>query len=230
MKFIVVGLGNFGAALAISLTDMGHEVIGVDKRLQKVDFLKDKITFTVSLDATDVIAAGSLPIKEVDVVIVAIGEEEGASILATAVMKQHRAKRIISRAITPVEHMVLEAMGIDEIVHPEEDAARKLAKKLNIKGIIEAFELAGSYNIVEVKVPNEFVGKKLEELKLSNKYNLLVLTIIKTKKINTVLNMQRSVQEINGIATAGTKLCQGDILVIFGDINNIKRMMQKYGL
>jgi len=227
MKFIVIGLGNFGAALAINLTEMGHEVIGVDKRLPKVDFLKDKITFTVSLDATDVLAVSSQPIKDVDVVIIAIGEEEGSSIMATAVMKQQGAKRIISRAITPVEHMVLEAMGIDEIIHPEEDAAVRLAKKLNIKGIIDAFALAGAYNIIEVKVPDNFIGKKLEEIKLSKEYNLLVLTIIKSKKITSIFNLQRNVQEINGVATADTKLEKGDILVIFGDINNIKRMIDE---
>ncbi|MCF8326647.1 MAG: NAD-binding protein, partial [Leadbetterella sp.] len=44
MKYIVVGLGNFGSTLAIRLTTMGHEVFGVDSRFEVVDQLKNKVT------------------------------------------------------------------------------------------------------------------------------------------------------------------------------------------
>jgi trk system potassium uptake protein len=111
MKFIIIGLGNFGASLAIKLTEMGHEVIGVDKRQEKIEGVKDRLTFTIALDSTNLGAIKNLPIEESDVVIVAIGEDEGASILTTALIKQHNPKRLISRAITVLHHSVLEASG-----------------------------------------------------------------------------------------------------------------------
>src|SRR5690606_933068 len=118
MKYIILGLGNFGASLAEKLTEMGNEVIGVDTNMSKIEMLKDKITHVVSLDSTDLTAVSNLPLKETDVVIVAIGEDKGANILATALMKQLNVKRLISRAVSPLQKMVLEAMGIKEIIHP----------------------------------------------------------------------------------------------------------------
>jgi trk system potassium uptake protein TrkA len=95
MKYIVLGLGHFGRSLAIHLTELGHEVIGADKRINIVEQLKDKITHTVCLDSTDKDAVTSLPLRDTDAVIVAIGEDEGASLMTTALIKQLGVKRII---------------------------------------------------------------------------------------------------------------------------------------
>ena len=120
MKYIVVGLGNFGSTLAARLTTMGHEVFGVDSRFEVVDQLKNKITHAISLDTSKAHAYSSLPIQDVDIVVIAIGEDVGASIITTALMKQFSAKQIIARAISPVHHTVLESIGIETIFNPEE--------------------------------------------------------------------------------------------------------------
>src|SRR5690606_15016867 len=143
MKYIIIGLGNFDSSLAQKLTRLGHEVIGVDNKLSKVEGLKEKITHTICLDATDEQAVGHLPLKECDVVMVCIGEDEGANILATALMKQSKVKRLISRAVSPLHETILEAMQVDEIVHPEEETAERWAKKLNMKGVVDSFNLPG---------------------------------------------------------------------------------------
>lgn len=100
MKYIIIGLGNFGASLAQKLTKTGNEVIGVDSQMGKVNALKEKITHTICLDATDEQAISHLPVSGTDVVMVCIGEDEGANILATALMKRSKAKRLISRAVS----------------------------------------------------------------------------------------------------------------------------------
>ena len=87
MKYIVLGLGHFGRSLAIHLTELGHEVIAADKNLSIVEQTKDKITHTVCLDSTDKEAVSSLPLRDSNAVIVAIGEEEGASLLTVALLK-----------------------------------------------------------------------------------------------------------------------------------------------
>ena len=113
MKFIIVGLGNFGSSLAIQLTQMGHEIIGVDHNMDKVQNFKDSISHTICMNTTDITAVRNLPIRETDVVIVAIGEDEGANILTTALMKQLKARRLISRAVSSLHKTVLEAMQVD---------------------------------------------------------------------------------------------------------------------
>jgi trk system potassium uptake protein TrkA len=75
MKFIVIGLGNFGASVAKRLTALGHDVIGVDKEIDKVEFFKDTINNTVSMDITDIHALKTLPLKTVIWVIVCIGDD-----------------------------------------------------------------------------------------------------------------------------------------------------------
>lgn len=108
MKYIVIGLGNYGGKLAEELTVLGHEVIGVDVREHYVDHLKDKIATAFVLDATDEIALSVLPLKSVDVVIVAIGEDLGASVRVVSLLKKNKVKHIYARAIDDVHKTVLE--------------------------------------------------------------------------------------------------------------------------
>ena len=88
MKYIIVGMGNFGGFLATRLTEMGHEVIGVDSSEVKIEQVKDKITHAILMDATDSVTVKTLPYKDADAVIITIGENVGASIMVTAIFKQ----------------------------------------------------------------------------------------------------------------------------------------------
>jgi trk system potassium uptake protein TrkA len=137
MKYIVLGLGHFGRSLAIHLTELGHEVIAADKNMSIVEQTKDRITHTVCMDTTDKDAVSSLPLRESNAVIVAIGEEEGASLLTVALLKQLKVKRIIGRVVSDLQKTVLEAMNIDEYIMPEEEAAERLAMRLDNIDIVD---------------------------------------------------------------------------------------------
>lgn len=228
MKYIVVGLGNFGAALSEKLTALGNEVMGVDISLSKIEGLKYKISHVISLDATDKEAAMSLPYEDSDCVIIAIGEDAGASILATAVMQQLKVKRLISRAISPLQQLVLEAMGVQEIIHPEEETADRWAMKLNLRGVYDSFELTSEYTVVEVMVPPAFDGKSLEELSLRRNYNLIVLTTLKHVKAKNKLGIETNQIEAQDLASASTILHQGDLMVVYGHTKNIKKLIKNF--
>ena len=200
MKFIIIGLGNFGSSLAIKLSEMGHEVIGADINMNKVDSLKDRITFCITMDATDEKAVDNLPLRESDVVIIAIGEDEGASIMATAVIKHKFNKRIISRAVSNVQSTVMRAMGVEEIVYPEEDAADRLSMRLNIEGILGHLKIYGDYNIVEAQVPKWLDGKTLEESRLMRDYNIVVLTSFRNVEQSSLLWMRHHPERDVGFA------------------------------
>ncbi|MFC3200172.1 potassium channel family protein [Parapedobacter deserti] len=226
MKYIVLGLGNFGRALAIRLTELGHEVIGVDNRMAKVEELKEKITHTVRMDTTDADAMGALPLKDADAAIVAIGEDEGASLLTTALLKQLRVKRIIGRVVSDLQKTVLEAMDIDEYITPEEESAARLAMRLDNIDIVDSFKISDRYSIIETKVPSKYVGMTLKQANLTNKYRVIVLTTIKStarqENGKTKIN-----KEATGIAQSDTVLAEGDILVLFGELKDTNRLIQK---
>lgn len=224
MKYIILGLGNFGRALAIQLTELGHEVIGVDNSMSKVEQLKEKVTHTVCMDSTDQDAMESLPLHDADAVIVAIGEDEGASLLTTALLKQLRIKRIIGRVVSDLQKTVLQAMNIEEYIMPEEDAADRLALKLDNINIVDSFKISDQYSIIETKVPLRYVGLSLREADFTNKYRVIVLSTIKTKEIiekgNKILN-----KEATGIANSETILDAEDILVLFGEMRDINQLL-----
>lgn len=223
MKIIIFGMGNFGSALAVQLSEMGHEIIAIDYDMHKVEQIKEKVTHTICLDSTNLMAIKSLPLSDTDIAIVAIGENEGASIMTTANLKTMNVKRIISRSISSTQETVLEAMGVNEIVQPEQDSAERLAKKLNLKLAVESFDLDQDYSIVELNIPKNFVGKTLSELNLRKDYGVNIVTIIRKKEKKNLLGVQRVTYVSEGVVGPGTTLQEDDLLVVFGSNDNIMR-------
>lgn len=226
MKYIIVGLGSFGASLAEKLTSQGNEVIGIDNNISKVDFYKEKISYTICMDTTDETSVSGLPLQDTDMVIIAIGKNQGANIMTTALFKNLKVKRLISRAINMLHENILKAIGVDEIVHPEEETAERWAKKLCIPNIIDSFELSQDYSIIEIKIPKIFVGKTIREIKLRTHYKLLVLTTIKKTEIESAVGKSISENKVQGVASSDTLLEEDDILVLYGSNKNLKAFTQ----
>jgi len=230
MKYIIVGLGNFGAALAEKLTQQGNEVIGIDSSMAKVTSLKEKISHTICLNATDEQTVSDLPLKNTDVVMICIGEDQGTNVLATALFKNLGVKRLISRSINPLHEKILRAIGVDEIVRPEEETAERWAKKLCLKGVVDSFELNKNYSVVEVQTPSEMVGKTIKEIGFRNKHNLVILTIIKQTLVSSKLGKDTTITNVQGIPQLDTILQHDDILVLYGsnaDLAKVARIKRE---
>ncbi|HMQ47601.1 MAG TPA: TrkA family potassium uptake protein [Saprospiraceae bacterium] len=226
MKYIIVGLGNFGASLAEKLTQQGHEVIGIDTNMSKVEAMKERITHTICMDARDEYTVTGLPLQDTDVAVISIGEDQGGNVMATAIFKSLQVKRIISRAINPLHERVLQALGVDEIVHPEEETAERWAKKLCLEGVIESFELSKEYSIVEVKVPQRYEGKSILQVDIRKKFNLLILTTIKKLEEKSILGKTRTVTKVQGVASPEVILHQDDIMVLYGANKDIQAFLK----
>ena len=102
MKYLVIGLGNLGRAIAKDLTRVGNEVIGVDMNLHRVDMLKNDIAGAVALDSTDKEALSTLPLSEMDAIIVTFGKDFGTSVQTVALLKSLDAGKLIVRAISSI--------------------------------------------------------------------------------------------------------------------------------
>ncbi|MBW6499969.1 MAG: TrkA family potassium uptake protein [Bacteroidales bacterium] len=229
MKFIIIGLGNFGSSLAEKLTRMGHEVIGADNKLEKVESMKDKVTHAVCLDCKNQDSIKNLPLRNTDVVVVSIGEDEGANLLTTALLKKMGVPRLISRSVSPIHETILEAMEVTEIVRPEEETAERWARKLTTEGMIDSYELTDKYSIVEVRVPEKFAGKTIGEVGFNRDYNVIVLTILKNVKERNILGLFRKPAKpvIEGVATAQTMLYEGDVMVLYGHNDRISELLKE---
>ncbi|WP_159022020.1 TrkA family potassium uptake protein [Formosa sp. L2A11] len=227
MKVIIFGLGNFGMSLALSLTETGNEVIGIDKQMDKVNIVKDKISHSICLDSTNELAYQSLPIKQTDIAVVAIGENEGAAIITTAILKKLTTARVISRSLSPIHDTVLQAMGITSIVHPEQEAALKLTNKLNLKNIIDSFKIDEKYSISEIETPPEFIGKSISDLDFRSKQRLNIITILREREKINLIGNPTLIKEVVGIPSADTIIQKNDVLVVFGLNDDISKICHK---
>ena len=137
-RFVVIGLGRFGRRLARELTEAGHEIIAIDTREALVERVRDEVALAVCLDATEPEALKSQGVDKVDAAVVAIGEDFEANALATATLKSLGVGRVISRASSDIQRRILDRIGADQVIFPEEEMAVRLAyKKALILEIID---------------------------------------------------------------------------------------------
>lgn len=226
MKYIIIGMGSFGSFLAARLTEMGHEVVGVDSSEMKIEKVKDKITHAILMDCTDEETVKTLPYKEADAVIITIGEDVGSSIMVTAIFKQLNVTRLISRSINHVHETVIKAIGVTEIIHPEEDSAERMAKRLQMKNVLDSLDLSDDYNVIEVKTPERYVGMTLEETNLRKDYKVTVITIIHEIERTNMLGKKSIIKKVVGVVNGDTKIEAGDILVLFGSSKDIQQILE----
>jgi trk system potassium uptake protein TrkA len=225
MKFIVFGLGNFGAALCEQLVQLGHEVVGVDENMETVDKYKHRITHAIALNASNKEAVEQLPLNDLDAAIVGIGEKEGDAIMVTALLKQMGVKRIICRVTSPLQKIVLEAMDIQEFVYPESYSAERLALKLDLPGVVDSFQINAEYRILEVRVPPRYRGQTVSSLKLAERYNLVLVTILKRIKIKNLFGHDKSELKVIGIVPPESVLEAGDVLLLFGSPKDLEKFI-----
>ena len=223
MKIAVFGLGNFGKHLAIKLTGMGHEVIAIDHDMDKVEAIKSEVSYAVNLESNDPQAMSTLPLGDVDAAVVAIGENEGANIMTTALLVNLKVKRVISRAINPLHEMVLNSMGVTDIVHPEEKAAEGLARKLNLRRLVDQFELPGGFIIAEIVVPDKFVGQPLGRIGELRERKLGLVTVLRKESEKSFLGRRSIKLGALGVMDPDFVPEKGDILVLFGTKEDVAR-------
>ena len=219
-KFAVIGLGQFGTAIAKTLSSRNAEVIAIDKDLNKVEDIKDFVAYTVAIDATNMDALKSQNIQDMDCVIVAIGENFHSAILCINILIELGVKRIIGRSMGENERLILEKLGIKEIISPEDELGFRITESILNPNILFSMPLPDNYLIVELKAPKKICDEKLGEIKLREDFGLNLITILRATKINENLK-----HHISGIPSANTVINSSDILVLFGKSSDIKKFV-----
>lgn len=220
MKYIIIGLGNYGGVLAEELSLLGNEVIGVDRNAHHVEMLKDKIAASFIMDVTDEEALSTLPLTGVDVVIVAIGENLGASVRVVAVLKKKGVRRIMARAVDEVHKMILEAFGLDRILTPEKDAARGLVRLLDLEIRVESFSIGDNHYVAKFQLPANFLGMELKDMTLVQEFGLKLIALVRGKKVMNAIGVSILERQVVNVFTENVVLGKDDELVYYGKYNN----------
>ena len=182
-QYAVIGLGRFGTSIARRLHAAGEEVLGIDISEERVEDAELYITQGVIADSADKRALIPLDIDNFDCVIVAIGNDIQASILTVMLLKNLGVKKMIAKAVGKRHGQVLEAIGVDWIIHPERDMGERVANQLLSPNRLDYIELSNDYNIEEIMIPSRMVGKSLKELDIRAKYKINVISILRNGEV-----------------------------------------------
>lgn len=225
MKFVIIGLGNFGSSLGKRLIEEGHEVIGVDNSAAHTAQHQDKLTYVVTMDTTEEQNIAKLPLDDADYVVVSIGEDVGASLSTVALVKRHYPEaKILARGISYIHTAILETMNVHEIINPEAAYANQLAERFSMKGSLMALPLDDNYEIIEMTAPKAFHGKKIIELNLRDRGEITVVTLLRREIRTNFLGKATAARRVTGIPGPDTIIEAGDVLVLFGNNDDLQNL------
>lgn len=209
-QIAVLGLSRFGASVARALTNMGVEVMGVDKNPDKVADLAHDITHAVQADILDDDALDSLGLRNFGVVVLSIKDVE-ISCIATMALKDHGAVKIVAQAGGEAHGKILERIGADKVIMPEKDMGIRLARSLSSNNLIDYMELSAKHSLMELEAIDEWVGRTLKQSNIRNRYKINVVAIRSGK----VLRVAPGSDDI---------IHDGDVLVVIGENTDLERV------
>ena len=209
-QFLVAGLGLFGTSVALTLQQMGYEVYTLDSEESLVQDLSTQLNYVVCGDASDKKTLQSLPLEDIDVAVVAIGNVE-RNMMTTMLLKELGIKQVVAKAINNLHGAMLNKIGADKVVYAERDMGERVAHNLISAGVMDYIELSSEISVMSLAIPAEFVGKNLIEADLRRRYDVNVVAIKRDGR--TIVNPKA--QEV---------FQPEDEIIVLGTHEGVKRM------
>jgi trk system potassium uptake protein TrkA len=226
-KFAVIGLGKFGFTVATSLFDKGAEVIAIDNNQNLVDEISGRVSVSINLNSTDERALKANRIQDVDAVILAIGNSIEVSVLTAVILKKLGVSNIYAKVDSKVHARILELIGVPNIIFPEEQIGVQLANTLISSSVLEYIDLSSGHSIVELMVPENWVGKTLQQLALPTERGINIIAIKYTEKIVTNEGENKIVKKVNDMPGANDIINEEDVLVLIGPKSKINDLIKE---
>ncbi len=195
--YAIFGLGRYGMSVALELIKSGADVIAVDIDESKVNACVNILPLCKCADVTNPDVIKNLDISNVDVVIIAMAGNLEASVLSTTLCKEAGVKTVIAKCANEMHRKILLRVGADQVVFPESESGKRLAKNLLSSGFVDIIELSDDVSMLELEVRPEWIGKNLMELNLRRKYSINIVAIIEDKKdtkVNVNIDPERPLE------------------------------------
>lgn len=218
-QYAIIGIGNFGHYLAVHLYNKGHAVLAVDRRANVIQEIKNSVSQAIVADATDKSAMEEIGVKELDAVVVCIGDASlSNSILATLNLHDIGVKRLLAKAVSESHARILKKIGANEVFFPERDQAVLLGERLHNPHILDYLPFIEGYSMVQLAPPKSYIGKSLKDLNLINLYGVQVVAI-----------KEPVPERLNMIPTGNYVLKDSDIMIILGPNDALDKLREKAG-
>ena len=202
-QYAVLGMGSFGESVALTLENMGCDVLVMDDSYEKIQDISDKVSYAMKADVSDPDALQALGGKNLDGVVVAVSENLEAGIMATMLCKEMGIPLVVAKAKNRLQGAILKRVGADRIVYPEIEMGGRVAKSLVSREFMDWIELSNDYSMVEIAVPDKWVGRTLVDINVRERLGINVVGIIINGKIDVTLDPQKPLPE-------------GGILIVIG--------------
>lgn len=203
LEYAVLGLGKFGMSVAKELADAGVEVLAVDRREEAVHEIADTVTYAAIADVTEPGVLESLGIGNMDGVIISIAENMEASVIATIVSKELGVPYVIAKAENSLHEIVLEKVGADKVIFPEQAMGMRVARNIAIGNFLNLVELSPKISMIEMEMKKSWVGKTLRELDLRKNYGFNVVALKNGEDTNTSPDPDQKLREEETIMITG---------------------------
>lgn len=210
-EFVIIGLGRFGSSVAKTLVRYGHDVLGIDSDLARVQHLSLELPHVLQLDATNADALKQIGIGQFETGLVCISNDFESNLLATVLLLRFGVKRVITKAGTRLQKTILEEVGAHEVILPEHDAGEHLGRRLASRHFIDYLEIRDGVSVVEVMAPTGLCGQTLVECNLRQKLGLNVIAVDRGGML---------------IPNPAADFCiqPGDVLLVLGRIEDAERL------
>lgn len=202
--YAIIGLGRFGTAVAKTLHESGKEIILIDKDADRVRELRYLTDYAYVINHMEKAALEEVGVGECEVAIVGIGSATDANILTTLYCVSLGVNRVIAKANSEDQGLILKKIGA-EVVFPERDSGERLAKSLINKNMIDYFALPGNMDVAQMKIPREFVGQKLLDLQLRQRYGITVIAIEDNGRTSEDVDPNFIFKDDNSIVVIGSR-------------------------
>lgn len=212
-SFAVIGMGLFGVELAKTLYEGGHNVLVIDTDEKRIEKIANNATRAVTLDATNRDALAQLGINKYDSVIVAITGDLATSVLITMNLKALDVPQIICKVQSETDREVLETLGASFCITPEQIGAIQLSHRLTTNNIIDFIQLSEHHSIIEMSIPESWIGKSLIKLSIRAKYGVNVIAIRRDNRTTVDFKPDEPLRT-------------GDLLVIVGNNKNLAKLQK----
>lgn len=220
-KYVVIGLGRFGATVAEELARLGQEVIAIDDDIAHVEAIKDQVALAVRMDATDEQALVAQGVRGADCAVIGMGSGFEANALATMLCRRIGIGRIVSRTVGQMQERILSLIGADEVINPERECGRRLAHRLVNPLGLEHHAIAEGYSFAQMEAPPTLVGRQLRDLDLRKRYEVNIVAI--RRRVREAGSDSPETRIV--MPDSGTIVEEGDVLVLIGADAGIARLL-----
>ncbi|MDP2175763.1 MAG: TrkA family potassium uptake protein [Bacteroidota bacterium] len=224
-RFAVIGLGRFGGKIARQLARRGAEVVAIDDAEERVEALKEEVALAITLDATDLKALKSFKIDEMDAVVVAIGENFEALVLTVVNLLELKIKRIIARAGSAHQKLILEKLGVMETLSPEEEVGILVAERLIHPSVKTFLQLPDGYEIAEINAPKKIWNKTIADIEFESSFNLTLITVKRLFEIDKKGKIEKE-RHLLGVVLPSTIIYENDEIIVMGKEIDIERFIE----